>query len=212
MLGQNYAASKLCAWAANIVIYNRIFKEVKPLVDSQNKATETLETKKKELAIVKERVRILTEKVNLLKRNLEEAEIVKQRVEADATACSDKLNAAERLVKGLAGENKRWGENVKDLQANIKSVIGNALLAAAFVSYIGAFSAKLRQELWKNIWLTDLNLRQIPITLDIDPLKILTTEAKKAAWKNEGLPSDQMSLENAAVISACSRWPLIIDP
>jgi len=27
----------------------------------------------------------------------------------------EKLNAAEKLVKGLAGENKRWGENVKDL-------------------------------------------------------------------------------------------------
>ena len=68
MLKQNYAASKLCAWATNIVVFNRIFKETKPLVDSQNKATETLELKKKELAIVKERVRLLNEKVNTLKR------------------------------------------------------------------------------------------------------------------------------------------------
>jgi len=52
----------------NIVTFNRIFKEVKPLVDSQNKAAETLEIKKKELTIVKERVRVLTEKVNTLKR------------------------------------------------------------------------------------------------------------------------------------------------
>lgn len=33
-----------------------------------------------------------------------------------------------------------------------------------------------------------------------------------AQWKNEGLPADQMSLENAAVITSASRWPLIIDP
>jgi dynein heavy chain len=124
----------------------------------------------------------------------------------------EKLNAAERLVNGLAGENKRWGENVKFLSANIKSVIGNALLAAAFVSYIGAFSAKLRLELWSTIWLTDLKSKAIPITQDIEPLKFLTTEAKKAAWKNEGLPSDSMSMENATVITSCSRWPLIIDP
>jgi dynein heavy chain len=64
---------------------------------------------------VKERVRILTDKVNTLKRQLDEAETVKARVEADANNCLDKLNAAEKLVKGLAGENKRWGENVKDL-------------------------------------------------------------------------------------------------
>lgn len=59
-------------------------------------------------------------------------------------------------MKGLAGENKRWGENVKILSGTIKSVVGNALLAAAFVSYIGAFSAKLRLELWSKIWLLDL--------------------------------------------------------
>lgn len=55
--------------------------------------------------MVKERVRILNEKVNTLKRQLEEAETQKQRVEADANACLAKLSAAEKLVNGLAGEN-----------------------------------------------------------------------------------------------------------
>jgi dynein heavy chain len=41
---------------------------------------------------------------------------------------------------------------------------------------------------------------------------VLTTEAKMAQWKNENLPADPMSLENAAVITSCSRWPLMIDP
>jgi flagellar motility protein MotE (MotC chaperone) len=50
---------------------------VKPLVDEQNRATETVDTKKKELAVVKERVRVLTERVNTLKRQLEEAETVR---------------------------------------------------------------------------------------------------------------------------------------
>lgn len=68
MLGQNFAASKLCAWVVNILDYNRIFKMVKPLREKVAKASEELDTKKKELAIVKERVRILTEKVNLLQK------------------------------------------------------------------------------------------------------------------------------------------------
>jgi dynein heavy chain, axonemal len=33
MAGQSFAASKLCAWAVNIVIFNKIFKQVKPLVE-----------------------------------------------------------------------------------------------------------------------------------------------------------------------------------
>lgn len=33
MKQQSFAASKLCAWSVNIVMFNKIFKEVKPLVD-----------------------------------------------------------------------------------------------------------------------------------------------------------------------------------
>ena len=68
MASQSFAASKLCGWAANIVKFNKIFKEVKPLVDLVKVASDTVETKKKELPIVKERVRVLNEKVNNLKR------------------------------------------------------------------------------------------------------------------------------------------------
>jgi dynein heavy chain len=85
-------------------------------------------------------------------------------------------------------------------------------LASAFVSYIGAFNIKFRLNLWSEVWLPDIINKKIPITDKITPLSILTTESKMAQWKNEGLPADQMSLENAAVITSASRWPLIIDP
>jgi len=85
-------------------------------------------------------------------------------------------------------------------------------LASAFVSYIGAFTSKFRLDLWSNIWLPDITAKEIPITPGITPMKILTSESKKAQWCNEGLPADSMSIENAAIITSCSRWPLIIDP
>ena len=50
------------------------------------------------------------------------------------------------------------------------------------------------------------------MTDKIEPLMILTTEAIKSKWKNEGLPADNMSFENASIITSCSRWPLLIDP
>ncbi len=98
------------------------------------------------------------------------------------------------------------------LKENILSTIGDCLLAAEFVSYIGAFSSAFRLNLWKNIWIKDIIDRNIPMTDEITPLKILTTEAEMATWKNENLPSDLMSLENATIITSCSRWPLLIDP
>jgi len=82
--------------------------------------------------------------VNNLREQLSQAENQKRLVEEDAAKCETKLKSAEKLVNGLAGENKRWSENVVFLKQNIKSVIGDVLLASEFVSYIGAFSARLR--------------------------------------------------------------------
>lgn len=59
MVGQSFAASKLCAWSVNIVTFNRIFKEVKPLQLAENKAAEELKVAMEELAKVKEEVRKL---------------------------------------------------------------------------------------------------------------------------------------------------------
>jgi dynein heavy chain len=67
------------------------------------------------------------------------------------------LDSAKKLVEGLAGENKRWKENVKYLKENKIACIGDSLLASAFVSYIGAFSTRLRLQLWKTTWINDLN-------------------------------------------------------
>ncbi len=70
------------------------------------------------------------------------------------------------------------------LKQNIKSVIGDVLLASEFVSYIGAFSARLRLELWRDNWLPNIKDKAIPMTEGMEPLKILSTEAIKAKWKN----------------------------
>jgi dynein heavy chain len=51
----------------------------------------------------------------------------------------DQLDLANRLVGGLADENKRWTENVSTFKQERITMIGNALVSAAFVSYIGPF-------------------------------------------------------------------------
>lgn len=129
------------------------------------------------MAVINEKVRALNEKVNVLKKGLEEAETKKEKVEAEANMCLAKLSSAETLVNGLSGENKRWGENVAKLRNSTQSIIGDVLLASSFVSYIGAFTAQFRLNLWSNTWIPDIHNRKIPITQDITPLEILTSDS-----------------------------------
>ena len=91
-------------------------------------------------------------------------------------------------------------------------MIGNALVSAAFVSYIGPFSNTFRNDLWREIWLPDIIDLKIPFTDGVDPLSVLSTPSDQAMWASEGLPADRVSTENAAVVVSCSRYPLLIDP
>lgn len=153
VLRQNLACSYLCSWVINIVTFNRINKTVIPLKKMQEDASAIAEAKKKELEKVLEKVRMLMEKVRVLNKQLSEAMEKKQEVQDDANACNAKLESAKKLVEGLAGENARWKKLVEYLKKNKLSCIGDCMIAAAFVSYIGAFSARLRKYLWFDLWI-----------------------------------------------------------
>lgn len=141
MLKKSSAAANLAKWVINIVIYNSIYKKVKPLMESAEAAEKLANEKQAELAIVMEKVRVIVEKVDGLKRQLDEAIAKKQAVEDDANGLALNLSLANRLVNGLADENIRWTNNVKTFEAEKLTMIGNALVSAAFVSYIGPFNA-----------------------------------------------------------------------
>ena len=57
MLSKSQAAAYLCKWINNIIIYNTIYKKVKPLMEGAAEAEATAKEKEAELAVVKERVR-----------------------------------------------------------------------------------------------------------------------------------------------------------
>ncbi len=84
MKGKSLAGAFLCKWAINIVGYNKIYKKVKPLMEAAEEAEQLAKTKGEELGVVKEKVRVITERVDGLKAKLEEAQEAKRRVEEEA--------------------------------------------------------------------------------------------------------------------------------
>jgi len=156
------AAGTLCTWALAIISYNKVYKFVKPLEDEAAVAKNTAETKLAELEIVQAKVANIMEQVQSLKDQLAAAEAKKANVEARAAALNAKLDLANRLVGGLADENKRWKESVITLSEESLTMIGNAIISAAFVSYIGPFSQEFRREIWEDEWLVDCVKNKIP--------------------------------------------------
>jgi dynein heavy chain len=68
MWSKSQAAAYLCGWIVNIIMYNTIFKKVKPLKDAADAAQNLADQKAAELAVVIEQVRVINEKVDALKQ------------------------------------------------------------------------------------------------------------------------------------------------
>ncbi|KAJ3391292.1 hypothetical protein HDU84_006208 [Entophlyctis sp. JEL0112] len=217
MKSKSLAAAGLCSWVVNVVMYYHVYCDVEP----KRKA---LEAANNELQISQARLRDIQSKIGELDRNLadlkakfEKATEDKLKCEEEAKSTQDTIILANRLVNGLASEKVRWSEAVGKFKEQEKTLAGDVLLSAAFVSYVGCFSKRYREELLQDTWLKNLksdenNNGKIPLSDDVDPLTILTSSAEVAKWNNEGLPTDRVSVENASMVTSCKRWPLIIDP
>ncbi|NXO09420.1 DYH9 protein, partial [Oriolus oriolus] len=208
------AAAGLCSWVLNIVRFHRVFCEVQPKRQALDRANAELAAAQDKLATVKAKIARLNENLGKLTAKFEKAtsDKLKCQQEAEATACTIAL--ANRLVGGLASENVRWAEAVKDFKQQQSTLCGDVLLITAFVSYLGYFTKKYRQDLLDGSWrpyLNQLNV-PIPVTPCLDPLSMLADDAAVAAWQNQGLPADRTSTENATILSSCERWPLMVDP
>lgn len=68
MKGKSIAAAYLCGWIVNIVIYNTIFKKVKPLKEAAEAAQALADEKQAELEVVLAKVKEINDKVDALKQ------------------------------------------------------------------------------------------------------------------------------------------------
>eukprot|EP01061_Rhynchopus_euleeides_P000007 TRINITY_DN10009_c0_g1_i1.p1 TRINITY_DN10009_c0_g1~~TRINITY_DN10009_c0_g1_i1.p1 ORF type:complete len:865 (+),score=418.35 TRINITY_DN10009_c0_g1_i1:31-2595(+) len=210
---KSQAAAGLCAWVVNMHKYHSIRCEVKPKEEKLAESQEKLAKSKAELKKVQDRVAELNAKLAALVKQFEEASEETRLIEAKAKKTQEKANLAERLVGGLADEKVRWARTVEELSEKSILLIGDVLLSAAFVSYIGPFSKPFRGQIMDTHLTPDVQQRKIPHTPDLDIVtNILTSDAEIAGWQNEELKSDRLSIENGALVVNCTRWPLLIDP
>lgn len=58
-----------------------------------------------------------------------------------------KIDRGEQLVTGLAGEKTRWEASLIELDDQYEKLVGDCILAAAFMSYAGPFPSEYRENL-----------------------------------------------------------------
>lgn len=135
----------------------------------------------------------------------------KQTLLDDAESCRRKMNAASALIGGLGGEKDRWTQQSKEFESQINRLVGDVLLATGFLSYSGPFNQEFRMHLMSG-WKEELKRCKIPFSGNINITAMLVDNTTIGEWNLQGLPNDDLSIQNGIITTKATRYPLLIDP
>ncbi|XP_047106954.1 dynein axonemal heavy chain 3 [Schistocerca piceifrons] len=205
------ACEGLCKWVRAMEVYDRVIKIVAPKKAKLAEAEAELAVQMDKLNEKRAQLKEVTDKLQALNDEFTAMAKKKKELEDSIELCSQKLDRAENLIGGLGGEKNRWSDTAKYLNSLLSNVVGDVLLSAGTVAYLGPFTVDFRQELtgeW-NKACTELG---IPCSQNFSLIATLGEPVVIRAWNIAGLPVDNFSVDNGIIISKARRWPLMIDP
>jgi dynein heavy chain len=206
------ALAGLCTWSRAMTLYVDIAKVVKPKMLALKQAEAKLKSANAKLAKAQGELDTVQADLDKMQASFDEAMAHKQALQEDADATTKKMDAANRLINGLSGERKRWGEQSEAFDNEIRRLAGDVSLACAFIGYVGPYNASFREMLQKDRFYADCKQRGVPVTEDLRVSTFLVDEGTIGDWTLEGLPTDELSVQNGIMVTRSQKWPLMIDP
>ncbi|CAD7085089.1 unnamed protein product [Hermetia illucens] len=192
--------------------YSDVYREVKPKKDRVQYLEQELQIQIKTLTKLNSEIQSLEAKLKDLNQQFADAMKEKGVLTDMMNQAERRLSASDQLIKGLSSEKIRWKQDLENLHIEQSQLIGKCLVSAAFLAYTGAFSWEFRKTMVFDDWLEDLKDREIPITLPFRIDQALTSDVEVSQWTSEGLPPDELSIQNGILTINASRFPLCIDP
>ncbi|XP_034939850.1 dynein heavy chain 8, axonemal [Chelonus insularis] len=215
----NYEAAKqacgnvagLLQWTIAMTKFYQVNKDVLPLkanlVVQQNKHDRA----NKNLMDAQEVLRAKDEDLQVIQKEFDGVMAERQKIVDQAEACQAKMDTATALIEGLSGERIRWTNQLATFKSETERLVGDVLILTGFLSYCGPFNQEFRVLLQRR-WLNLLHAKKIPVSSKVNVVDSLSDTATTGEWNLQGLPNDELSIQNGIIVTKATRYPLLIDP
>ncbi|XP_045466201.1 dynein axonemal heavy chain 10 [Harmonia axyridis] len=195
-----------------VLDYCVVYREVKPKKERVEELQKEYDTAKRNLEKLYNEIAKLEADLAKLNEKYEAALKRRQELQEETDIMMRRLIAADKLITGLSSEKARWTEDLKGLHLEKERLIGSCLLSSGFLAYCGPFTYEFRRDIVYMKWLDAIVSKEIPLT---QPYRIetnLSSDVEVSGWNSEGLPPDELSVQNGILTMKSSRFPLCIDP
>ncbi|KAK7488391.1 hypothetical protein BaRGS_00020365, partial [Batillaria attramentaria] len=205
------ACRSLCMWVLALEHYNEVYKMVKPKQARVEEAKEALKLAQDSLAKKQNSLRKIQKHLELIQKQYQDSVNQREALKTRKVVTALRLQRASVLISALEDEKVRWAESVKVLDGKLEGLVGNTLVGAAAVAYLGPLTMQYRQELVER-WVGMCVEASVPISHQFDLIHSMAEPNQIMKWYNNGLPRDKHSTENAIFVQKARKWPLFIDP
>ncbi|KAL8598268.1 hypothetical protein ACOMHN_035218 [Nucella lapillus] len=205
------ACRSLCMWVLAMEHYNEVYKAVKPKQQRVEEAKEALKLAQDSLAKKQSSLRKIQKHLDLIQRQYQDSVNQREALKQRQITTTLRLQRASVLIEALGDEKVRWLESVGMLDTKLQGLVGDTLVGAASVAYLGALTTSYRHQLVAQ-WVAMCRQAVVPISSTFDLIHSMAQPNQIMKWYNNGLPRDRHSTENAIFMKKARKWPLFIDP
>jgi dynein heavy chain 1, cytosolic len=208
-------ASKACGplvqWVTAQVEYSEILDRVGPLRDEVGQLEEQALQTKAEAQAIENTIGALESSIGTYKTEYAALISETQAIKTEMSRVQFKVDRSVKLLDSLSSERVRWEEGSKSFETQISTLVGDVLVAAAFLAYSGLYDQQFRKAMMDD-WLHQLSLSGINFKPHNPITEYLSTADERLKWQENSLPVDDLCTENAIILKRFNRYPLIIDP
>ncbi|KAH1736859.1 hypothetical protein KXX25_005215 [Aspergillus fumigatus] len=205
------ACGPLVQWVEAQVNYSEILDRVGPLREEVGQLEEQALQTKAEAQAIENTVQNLERSIATYKAEYAALISETQAIKAEMSRVQFKVDRSVRLLDSLASERTRWEEGSKSFETQISTLVGDVLIAAAFLAYAGLYDQQFRKAMIDD-WVNQLAQSGINFKPHNPITEYLSNADERLTWQDHALPVDDLCTENAIILKRYNRYPLIIDP